>query len=261
MALLLCRGTASAETYVSITQLQKQAADGWDRGQVVIPAVERVPVLTIQSREPLRLTVGDFNDVQSGAFIRSARFGKTPSHTVLENGLTLAQAQSTLNEELNRLTGTGLENYGLIWTEITRWKCMETWLLYYGQKFFGLTAFDSSAALTMDIRTPEYHFLVLSRAEPGEILLEDVPLLPWPAIRQGVEACLEIHQDCTVDSLELGYLLDAGPEGLLVPVWQLGLMTPGGWKKIFFSAQTGEEVHWRGNRYVLPEPFGWDAIQ
>ena len=52
-----------------------------------------------------------------------------------------------------------------------------------------------------------------------------------------------------------------GEENLLVPVWHLGLISPGGFEEVYFSAQTGKEVSWRGNKYLLPEPFGWDAIQ
>ena len=52
-----------------------------------------------------------------------------------------------------------------------------------------------------------------------------------------------------------------GSEGLLVPVWHLGRIISDGFEEVCFSAQTGEEVQWTGNKYILPELFGWEKAK
>lgn len=263
LALLLWAGCAYAGDFTTVSELRQQAAGGWERGEVLIPEVEKVPVFVVRSgdaEDPLRLTVGVFDEAQSGAFVQAVRYGKQPSHTALAGGLTLEEAQAALNGELQRLVGKSTEDYGLIWTEIAQWQNMETWLLYYGQKFYGLTSF--SHGLTMDARTQDYHHLIIPHAQAQEILLDDVPLLSWPAVRESVEAYLDERRQCTPESLELGYLMPrADSVGMLVPVWHLGLTMPGGFEEVYFSAQTGEEILWKGNAYLLPEPFGWEAVR
>lgn len=263
LALMLCIGCAHAEDWVTVGQLRQQAAGGWERGEVRIPEVEKVPVFVVRSgdaEDPLRLSVGVFDEAQSGAFVQSTRYGKRPSHTALTGGLTLQEAQAILNDELQRLVGKTTDDYGLIWTEIAQWKHMETWLLYYGQKFYGLTSF--SHGLTLDARTQDYHYLIIPHAQAQEILLDDVPLLSWPAVRESVEAYLDERGQCTPESLELGYLMPrADSVGVLVPVWHLGLTTPGGYQEVYFSAQTGAEIPWKESAYLLPEPFAWEAVR
>lgn len=58
----------------------------------------------------------------------------------------------------------------------------------------------------MRTRDYNYHYLILPSCETGEILCDDVPLLPWPVIRQSVEACLQSRKIETADLLELGYM-------------------------------------------------------
>lgn len=267
MTLLLCAGYASAEAYVTVSELRRQAANGWDKGEVIIPTVDKVPVLTLQAGSqsqdnPLMLTVGTFDESQSGKFVKSVRYGKTPSHIALTNGLTLEKAKTILNDELNRLVGKAIDDYGLIWTEIAEWKNMETWLLYYGQKFFGLTSFGHNTSLTIDIRTQDYHHLIIPHYEAKEIIYEDVPLAAWPVIKEAVEKYLSSHKSGTPESLELGYLVqENGSEELLVPVWHLGLTGPDGFKEVNFSAQTGAEIEWIGDKYLFPELFGWETAQ
>lgn len=267
MTLLLCAGYASAEAYVTVSELRRQAANNWDKGEVIIPAVDKVPVLTLQAGSqsqdnPLMLTVGTFDESQSGKFVKSVRYGKTPSHVALTNGLTLEKAQTILNDELNRLAGKGIDDYGLIWTEIAEWQNMETWLLYYGQKFFGLTSFGPNTSLTIDIRTEDYHHLILPYYEEKEIIYEDVPLAAWPVIKDAVETYLGSHKSASSETLELGYMVwKNDSEEWLVPVWHLGLTTPDGFQEVNFSAQTGEEVEWIGDKYLFPELFGWETAQ
>lgn len=267
LTLMLCAGYANAEAYVTVFELRQQAANGWAKGEVIIPAVDKVPIFTLQvdSQEqdnPLVLTVSSFDESQSGRFVNSVRYGKTPSHTALVNGLTMEEAQTILNDELTRLVGKSIADYDLIWTEIAEWKNMETWLLYYGQKFFGLTSFAHSTSLTMDVRTQDYHHLIIPHYEAKEIVYEDVPLVAWSVIENAVEKYLSSHKRGTPETLELGYLMqENGEESLLVPVWHLGLVSSGGFEEVYFSAQTGEEVPWRGNKYILPEPFRWQDVK
>ena len=147
LVMMLCAGCACAEGYVSVADLRQQVEEmRWDKCEVILPAVDAVPVFTVQADalaqdNPLVLTGGPFDEAQSGTFVNSVRYGNTPSHTALVNGLTLKEAQFILNDELTQLVGKSIDDYGLIWTEIAEWKNMETWLLYYGQKFFGLTSF------------------------------------------------------------------------------------------------------------------------
>lgn len=268
LIMMLCAGCACAEGYVSVADLRQQVeVTGWDKCEVILPAVDAVPVFTLQADalaqdNPLVLTVGTFDEAQSGKFVNSVRYGKSPSHTALVNGLALEEAQVILNDELIRLVGKSMDDYGLIWTEIAEWKNMETWLLYYGQKFFGLTSFAHSTSLTMDVRTQDYHHLIIPHYEAKEIVYEDVPLAAWSVIEEAVEKYLSSHKRGTPETLELGYLMqENGEDSLLVPVWHLGLTMPGGFEEVYFSAQTGEEVPWRGNKYILPEPFGWDTAK
>lgn len=257
-------GWAHAEDYVTITELRKQAESGWETCEVLLPAVDQIPVAMVQAdalgqENPLVMTVGTFDETVSGRFITSIRYGRKPSHTALKNGLALEEAQSILNDELHRLVAKSMDDYGLIWTEIAEWANMETWLLYYGQKFFDLTCYNTS--LTMDVRTQEYHHLIIPHYEAAEILHDDVPLAPWAVIAESIEKYLSTHKRGTPETLELGYLMqENGSAGLLIPVWHLGLIVPNGFEEVYFSAQTGEEVPWRGNRYHLAEPFSWDAI-
>ena len=267
LMLVLCIGAACAENDVTISELRQQVENGWDKGEVILPAVDKVPVLILQAdtqaqENPLVLTLGTFDESQSGKFVNSVRYGKTPSHTALANGLTLEEAQTILHDELTRLIGKSIDDYGLIWTEIAEWKNMETWLLYYGQKFFGLTSFAHNTSLTMDVRTQDYHHLIIPHYEAKEIVYEDVPLAAWPVIEEAVEKDLRSHKRGTPETLELGYLMqENGEEDFLVPVWHLGLISPGSFEEVYFSAQTGEEVQWRGNKYILPEPFGWERVR
>lgn len=105
-------------------------------------------------------------------------------------------------------------------------------------------------------------FPVLVHYEVKETVYDDVPLAAWPVIEEAVEKYLSSHKRGTPETLELGYLMqENGEEDLLVPVWHLGLTMPGGFEEVYFSAQTGEEVPWRGNKYILPAPFGWDTAK
>lgn len=264
LGLSLCAGRAVAEEPATVSELRRQAASGWDKCEVLIPDVEKVPVFTLRTNaqeEPLVLEAGVFDEAQSGKFVASVRYGKTPPYTALRNGLTLEEAQSVLDRELNSHTGKGVEAYGLIWTEIARWQNMETWLLYYGQKFFGLTAFNFST-LTMDARAPECYYMIVPLCEVGEIVWEDAPLASWATVKAAVEAYLLSREGGTPETLELGYLmLEDDLEVWMLPVWRLGLQTSGGFEEAYFSAQTGAEARWKGDGYMLPEPFGWEALR
>ena len=266
LVMMLCAGCACAEGYVSVADLRQQVEEmRWDKCEVILPAVDAVPVFTVQADalaqdNPLVVTVGTFDESQSGRFVVSTRYGRTPPYTTLHNGFVLEAAQKVLNDELNRLLGKDIEDYGLIWTEIAKWGNMESWLLYYGQRINGATCFN--AGLTMDIRTRNYHHLIIPHYEVKETVYDDVPLAAWPVIEESVEKYLSSHKRGTPETLELGYLMqENGEENLLVPVWHLGLTMPGGFEEVYFNAQTGEEVQWRGNKYLLPEPFGWDTAK
>ena len=254
-------GGACAEDYVTIAELREQAEQGWTKGMVLIPSAEKLPVATVQTdssaqETPLDLTVGAFDESASGRFVNSVRHGKTPSHTTLKNSLTLEEAQAILNDELNRLVNKSIDDYGLIWTEIAEWKHMETWLLYYGQRFFNFTCFNAS--LTMDVRTQQYHHVIVPHYEVKDIVYDDVPLAAWSVIMESVEKYLSTHKRGTPETLELGYLMqENGSEYLLTPVWHLGLTVSNGFEEVYFSVQTGEEIPWSGSAYRLPSPFGW----
>ena len=266
LVMMLCAGCACAEGYVSVADLRQQVEEtGWDKCEVILPAVDAVPVFTVQADalaqdNPLVVTVGTFDESQSGRFVVSTRYGRKPPYTTLHNGFVLEAAQKVLNNELNRLLGKSIEDYGLIWTEIAKWSNMESWLLYYGQKINGATCFN--AGLTMDIRTRNYHHLIIPHYEVKETVYDDVPLAAWPVMTESVEKYLNSHKRGEPETLELGYLMqENGEEDLLIPVWHLGLTMPGGFEEVYFSAQTGEEVPWRGNKYILPETFGWDTAK
>ena len=266
LVMMLCAGCACAEGYVSVADLRQQVEEtGWDKCEVILPAVDAVPVFTVQADalaqdNPLVVTVGTFDESQSGRFVVSTRYGRKPPYTTLHNGFVLEAAQKVLNNELNRLLGKSIEDYGLIWTEIAKWGNMESWLLYYGQKIDGATCFN--AGLTMDIRTRNYHHLIIPHYEVKETVYDDVPLAAWPVIEEAVEKYLNSHKRGEPETMELGYLMqENGEEDLLVPVWHLGLTMPGGFEEVYFSAQTGEEVAWRGNKYLLTDPFGWDEVR
>ena len=266
LVMMLCAGCACAEGYVAVADLRQQVEEtDWEKGEVILPAADKFPVVTLQADSqaqdnPLVVTVGTFDESQSGRFVVSTRYGRTPPYTTLHNGFVLEAAQKVLNNELNRLLGKSIEDYGPIWTEIAKWGNMESWLLYYGQRINGATCFN--AGLTMDIRTRNYHHLIIPHYEVKETVYDDVPLAAWPVIEEAVEKYLSSHKRGTPETLELGYLMqENGEENLLVPVWHLGLTMPGGFEEVYFSAQTGEEVQWRGNKYILPETFGWDEVK
>lgn len=260
LAIMLCAGCACAEEYVSIVELRQQAQEWLDEGWVLIPDVETVPVLTVQADEqaqenPLCVKVGAFDENVSGRFLKCVRYGKTPSHTALNNGLSLDAAQAILNEKLGRLVNKSIDDYGLIWTEIAEWKNMETWLLYYGQRFAGLTCF--SAGLTMDVRTADYHYMIIPHYAQQETLYEDVPLASWTTIKNAVDAYLNAHKSAQVDALELGYWMQQkGDTNVLIPVWRLAVTLSNGYKEIYFSAQTGAEMKAEQDWNLL-EAFGW----
>lgn len=262
LILVLGMGCAHAQTYVSITDLRQQTQAEPVEWEVLIPATNQVPVLAVgpdesAEEQPLVITVGSFDESASGRFQKSTRYGKTPSHTALTNGLSLESAQALLDDELKRLLGKTLDDYGLIWTEIAEWKNMETWLLYYGQRFEGLTCF--SIGLTMDARNEAYRHMIIPHFEEKKRIYDDVPLATWPVIRESVNAFLSEHKDAKPDTLELGYLMqESGQESVLVPVWRLDYTSPSGYAECYFSAQTGEFIVWE-NEYLLPAPFGWDA--
>lgn len=262
MAAMLCVSCAGAEEYVSVGELRQQAQASIDEGWVLIPDVEQVAVLTIKAdalaqENPLLVKVGEFDEVASGKFVRCVRYGRTPSHTELTNGLILENAQAILDEELNRLVGRSIDDYGLIWTEIAEWKNMETWLLYYGQRFGGLTCFNTG--LTVDARTPEYHYMVIPHYEQADMIYADVPLAPWSTIKASVDAFLTTRKSAQVDVLELGYWMQEG-SGLLQPVWRLAYTAANGYKEIYFCAQTGAEMKAEQD-WKLPEAFGWEAVR
>ena len=131
LVMMLCAGCACAEGYVSVADLRQQVEEtGWDKGEIIIPAVDKFPVVTLQADSqaqdnPLVVTVGTFDESQSGRVVVSTRYGRTPPYTTLHNGFVLEAAQKVLNDELNRLLGKDIEDYGLIWTEIANgatWK-------------------------------------------------------------------------------------------------------------------------------------------
>lgn len=260
--LVLGMSCAHAQTYVSITELRQQTQTEPMEWEVLIPATNQVPVLAVGSDEraeeqPLVITVGSFDESASGRFQESTRYGKKPSHTALTNGLSLEAAQALLDDELKRLLGKTLDDYGLIWTEIAEWKNMETWLLYYGQCFEGLTCF--SAGLTMDARDEAYRYMIIPHFEEKKRLYDDVPLAAWPVIMESVNTFMSEQEAVKPCTLELGYLTrESGQESVLVPVWRLDYTSPSGYSECYFSAQTGEAIVWE-KEYLLPEPFGWDA--
>lgn len=252
LILLLCTGAAQAQSRVTVQQLRQQAPQTWELGNLVLPQTDSVPVMTVAVGDPLAFTQGTFDESLSGRFVESNRYGRIPPHTALKNGLTLESAQALLNDELQRHTGLTLDDYGLIWTEIAEWKEMETWLLYYGQRFSGLTCFE--AGLTMDARTETYRHMIIPKWQIQDTLFEDVPLADWSTIEAKVRQKLSGRVADQV-VLELGYLPDNKQR--LVPVWLLGWQSPKGYEQCYFSAQTGEALtYWKG-AYDLPEPFGW----
>ena len=169
--------------------------------------------------------------------------------------MTLEAAQTILNSELNRLIDKRIEDYGLIWTEIAEWAEMETWLLYYGQRFSDLTCFN--AALTMDIRNETYHHMIIPYWEIEQVIYEDVPLASWSVLMNSVGAFLSSRKDAKAEILELGYLMEEkNQDHLLIPVWRLSYVSSSGYNECYFSAQTGEQLLWEAE-YILPEPFGW----
>lgn len=264
MVLTLCTGYASAEKYVSVVELKQQAETSqWGKADILIPSIAQVPVAMVQiDDQPIVCTVGSFDEAQSGKFISATRYGKTPPYTTLANGFTLEAAQSVLNEELSRLADKDINHYGLIWTEIAKWQNMESWLLCYGRKFFDLTCFSHSTALTMDIRTRTYHHLIIPHYEVKETPYHDVPLLAWPEIQRNVETYLSTRRNVEAETLELGYLMRETDEGyMLVPVWHLGLFIPNGFDEVYFSAQTGEKIEWNGKEHILSDVLDWSVIR
>lgn len=262
LILVLAMGCAHAQTYVSIADLRRQTQAEPTDWEVLIPITNQVPVLAVgpddsAEKQPLVITVGSFDESASGRFQESTRYGKTPSHTALTNGLSLEAAQALLDDELKRLLNKTIDDYGLIWTEIAEWKNMETWLLYYGQRFESMTCFN--IGLTMDARNEAYRHMIIPHFEEKKRIYDDVPLAAWPVVMESVHDFLSQHKAAKLDTLELGYLLrESGQDSVLVPVWRLDYMAPNGYGESYFSAQTGEAIVWE-SEYLLPEPFGWEA--
>lgn len=250
---------ASAENYVNVVELRQQVDQGWEKGDVVIPPVEQMPVMSVvpddtELANPYVVTIGTFDENASGKFQTSTRYGRKPPYTGLTAGLTLSEAQSLLDNELNNLFGNTLDDYSLIWTEIAKWKNMETWLLYYGQKFEGITCFN--AGLTMDARTETYRHMIIPHWKTKQAIYNDVPLADWQEVQKHVDAFLQGKSAAESIVLELGYLMQEA-EARLVPVWHLSYVTSGGYTEAYFSAQTGEHLIYWMNEYQVPEPFGW----
>ena len=67
LVMILCAGCACAEGYVSVTDLRQQMEEtGWDKGEVILPDVDKFPVVTLQADSqaqdnPLVVTVGMFD--------------------------------------------------------------------------------------------------------------------------------------------------------------------------------------------------------
>ena len=99
LVMMLCAGCACAEEYVSVAELRQQVEEtGWDKGEVILPAADKFPVVTLQADaqaqdNPLVVTVGTFDESQSGRFAASTRYGRTPPYTTLHNGFVLEAAQ------------------------------------------------------------------------------------------------------------------------------------------------------------------------
>lgn len=262
LILVVAMGCAHAQTYVSIADLRRQTQAEPTDWEVLIPITNQVPVLAVgpddsAEKQPLVITVGSFDESASGRFQESTRYGRTPSHTALTNGLSLEAAQALLDDELKRLLNKTIDDYGLIWTEIAEWKNMETWLLYYGQRFESMTCFN--IGLTMDARNEAYRHMIIPHFEEKKRIYDDVPLAAWPVVMESVHDFLSQHKAAKPDTLELGYLLrESGQDSVLVPVWRLDYMAPNGYGESYFSAQTGEAIVWE-SEYLLPEPFGWEA--
>ena len=48
LVMMLCAGCACAEGYVSVADLRQQVEEtGWDKGEVILPAVDKFPVVTL----------------------------------------------------------------------------------------------------------------------------------------------------------------------------------------------------------------------
>ncbi len=251
LLLTLCSSMALAQP-VTVQELRQQLPQDWNAGEILLPELEKVPVAVVDPPEAIRFSAGTFDESASGSFVRSSRYGSTPPRTALKNGLTLQQVQQIMNDELQARLGLSAAEYGPIWTEIAEWKQMETWLLYYGQRFFGLTCFD--AGLTIDARTESYRYMIVPHWRVREVTEEDVPLAAWETVRENVEQKLA-EQALENVVLELGYLLSE--QQALAPVWMLSGVAPSGYTSWYFSAQTGKKIVWLGKAYAVPEPFGW----
>ena len=92
LVMMLCAGCACAEGYVSVADLRQQVEEmAWDKGEVILPAADKFPVVKLQADaqaqdNPLVVTVGTFDESQSGRFVVSTRYGRTPPYTTLHNG-------------------------------------------------------------------------------------------------------------------------------------------------------------------------------
>lgn len=248
---------ASAEGYVNVTELRVQANMGWEKGEVIIPPVDKMSVLSIVPDEieldnPYAVTIGSFDESASGKFQNSTRYGRKPPYTELTAGLAFSRAQSLLDDELKKLIGKTIDDYSLIWTEIAKWKNMETWLLYYGQKFNGITCFNTG--LTMDARTESYRHIIIPHWKINQTIYDDIPLLPWTEVQKNIDAFLQEKHTAESKVLELGYLMQE-TAARLVPVWHLSYVTAGGYEEAYFSAQTGERLIFGMEDYQIPEPF------
>ena len=246
---------ASAESYVSVVELREQTQAGWNGDMLVVPDVDHLPVISVEKEKPVTIVSGTFDENESGSFCQSVRYGSTPPRTELKNGLKLSDAEMLLENELNNRFGKSLSEYDLLWTEIAEWKNMETWLLYYGQKFHNVTCFN--IGITMDARTETYRHIVAEGCQKADVVYTDVPLAEWSKIQQIVDKFLQKRSSAENKVLELGYLLQED-KGLLIPVWHLSYITSTGYKEAYFNAQNGETVtYWKGN-YQFPELVVWD---
>lgn len=278
LAATLCIGSACAQTYVPISELRAQAQEEQELGEILIPEVEETPVLAIQRIQQawnedtgatvrvedngLRATVGTFDESVSGRFLEAVRQGKHPSHTELNNGLTLEEAQRLLDAELQALVNQTLSDYGLIWTEIATWENQETWLFNYGRKYHGLTLF--SDGLTFDARGENSYLLIVPSAAEERVVYEDVPLAGLREIKASVEGFLNQHKIKEIQGIELGYLpCEAQGETLLAPVWRLDFIAGEGYESRYFSAQTGALLDFDSTSglYDLPDILTWDAVR
>ena len=84
LIMMLCAGCACAEGYVSVADLRQQVEEtGWDKCEVILPAVDAVPVFTV--------SITPFPAVFSPAFFPvfpSADFGPAASFAAVSEFFT-----------------------------------------------------------------------------------------------------------------------------------------------------------------------------